>query len=80
MGPKFSAKSGRISHSETTKIKNSSIKMEKEKENLSPNDEIIPSSQGSLTFNEPNTQRLCLELEDETEKLVPGTLVYDYFN
>ena len=46
--------------------------MEKEKENLSPNDEIIPSSQGSLSFNEPNTQRLCLELEDETEKLVPG--------
>ena len=53
--------------------------MEKEKENLSPNDEIIPSSQGSLSFNEPNTQRLCLELEDETEKLVPGTLVYDYY-
>jgi len=44
-----------------------------EKENLSPNDDrdIIPSSQGSQLIHEPNTQRLCLELEDETEKFAP---------
>ena len=47
-----------------------------EKENLSPNDDrdIIPSSQGSQLIHEPNTQRLCLELEDETEKFAPGMI------
>ena len=40
-----------------------------EKENLSPNDEIVQSSQGSplLQLSNSNTQALHLELEDDTE-------------
>ena len=40
-----------------------------EKENLSPNDEIVQSSQGSplLQLSNSNTQGLHLELEDDTE-------------
>ena len=40
-----------------------------EKENLLPNDDIVQSSQGSplLQLSNSNTQRLHLELDDDTE-------------
>lgn len=46
---------------------------EKENSSFAMNDEIVASSQGS-EFNPTtsSTQRLHLELEDETEKLAPG--------
>ena len=48
---------------------------EKENSSLALNDEIIASSQGSEINTSGNTQRLHLELEDETEKLALGKLI-----